>query len=182
MRRLKNFILGILIVAVVGMLVFMLVKVPQVPQVDTYQQQLLTFAWFLPVLFTLAGLLILLGIILIFSLFAPTHRKPGLYKIYSDGHIYISRKSIDKVALDTMAQYDQLMQPNVVTKCYSKKKKSYIDLKADFFLPDQSHAQTITENVRTDIKKNVEYFAEVPIRKLEVNVKDQKSPSSPRVL
>ncbi|OFV04272.1 MULTISPECIES: alkaline shock response membrane anchor protein AmaP [Staphylococcus] len=182
MRRLKNFILGLIIVVVVGMLVFMLAKVPQIPQVETYQQQLLTFAWFLPVLFTLAGLLIVLGIILVFSLFAPTHRKPGLYKFYKDGHIYISRKSIEKVVYDTMANYEQLMQPNVVTKCYSKKKKSYIDVKAYFFLPDDTHARTLTENVRTDIKKNVEYFTEIPVRKLEVNVKDQKSPSSPRVL
>ncbi|AMY06560.1 MULTISPECIES: alkaline shock response membrane anchor protein AmaP [Staphylococcus] len=182
MRRLKNFILGLLIVVVVGMLVFMVVKVPQVPQIATYRQQLLTFAWFLPVLFVLSGLLILLGLILVFSLFAPTHRKPGLYKIYKDGHIYISRKSIDKVVYDTLAQYEQLMQPNVVTKCYSKKKKSYIDIKADFFLPDDTHAKTLTESVRKDIKQKVEYFSEVPIRKLEVNVKDQKSPSSPRVL
>ncbi|MDT4010747.1 alkaline shock response membrane anchor protein AmaP, partial [Staphylococcus simulans] len=41
MRRLKNFILGLIIVVVVGMLVFMLAKVPQIPQVETYQQQLL---------------------------------------------------------------------------------------------------------------------------------------------
>ncbi|MDT4069195.1 alkaline shock response membrane anchor protein AmaP, partial [Staphylococcus aureus] len=41
--------------------------------------------------------------------------------------------------------------------------------------------QSLTEAIRSDIKKNVEYFTEMPVRKLEVNVRDQKT-SGPRVL
>ena len=69
----------------------------------------------------LAGLLILIGLILVLSIFKPTYRKPGLYKTFDDGHIYVSRKAVEKSAYDTLTKYDQVRQPNVVSKLYSKK-------------------------------------------------------------
>ncbi|MGO4091920.1 alkaline shock response membrane anchor protein AmaP, partial [Staphylococcus aureus] len=103
------------------------------------------------------------------------------YKDFDDGHVYVSRKAVEKTAFDTVAKYDQVRQPNVVAKLYNKKNKSYIDIKTDFFVPNNVQVQSLTEAIRSDIKKNVEYFTEMPVRKLEVNVRDQKT-SGPRVL
>ncbi|EHJ07623.1 alkaline shock response membrane anchor protein AmaP [Staphylococcus simiae] len=178
MKRLKNFILGLLIVVIVGFLLFMYI---QDSRITEYQDYFLQFNWFQPLLITLAALLILIGLILVFSIFKPTHRKPGLYKEYDDGHIYVSRKAVEKSAYDTITKYDQVRQPNVVAKLYNKKDKSYIDIKADFFVPNDVQVQSLTETIREDVKNNVEHFTELPVRKLEVNVRDQKT-SGPRVL
>lgn len=177
-KRLKNFILGLLIVVIVGVLLFMYIKDSRITQ---YQDYLTQFNWFQPTLITLAALLILIGLILVFSLFKPTYRKPGLYKDFNDGHIYVSRKAIEKSAYDTLVQYDQIRQPNVIAKLYNKKKKSHIALKADFFVPADVQVKSLTEEIRNDIKQNVEHFTELPVSKLEVNVRDQKT-SGKRVL
>ena len=76
-KRLKNFILGLLIVAIVGFLLFMYIDDSRI---QSYQDYFLQFNWFQPLLIGLAGLLILIGLILVLSIFKPTHRKPGLYK------------------------------------------------------------------------------------------------------
>lgn len=49
-------------------------------RIQSYQDYFLQFNWFQPLLIGLAGLLILIGLILVLSIFKPTHRKPGLYK------------------------------------------------------------------------------------------------------
>lgn len=117
-KRLKNFILGLLIVAIVGFLLFMYIDDSRI---QSYQDYFLQFNWFQPLLIGLAGLLILIGLILVLSIFKPTHRKPGLYKNFDDGHIYVSRKAVEKTIYDTIAKYDQVRQPNVVSKLYNKK-------------------------------------------------------------
>ncbi|MCJ1655845.1 alkaline shock response membrane anchor protein AmaP [Staphylococcus sp. NRL 16/872] len=172
MKRLKNFILGLLIVAIVGFLLFMYIKDSRISQ---YQHYFLQFNWFQPLLIGLAALLILIGLILVLSIFKPTYRKPGLYKDYNDGHIYVSRKAVEKTAYDTLAKYEDVRQPNVVSKLYNKKNNSYIDIKADFFVPNNVQVKSLTESIRADIKDKVEYFTEMPVRKLEINVRDQKS-------
>ena len=91
-KRLKNFILGLLIVAIVGFLLFMYIDDSRIQSYQDYLQ----FNWFQPLLIGLAGLLILIGLILVLSIFKPTHRKPGLYKNFDDGHIYVSRKAVEK--------------------------------------------------------------------------------------
>lgn len=95
MKRLKNFILGLLIVVIVGFLLFMYIKDSRITQ---YQDYFTQFNWFEPTLIGLAALLIIIGLILVFSLFKPTYRKPGLYKDFEDGHIYVSRKAVAKSA------------------------------------------------------------------------------------
>ena len=72
MKRLKNFILGLLIVVIVGFLLFMYI---QDGRITEYQDYFLQFEWFQPLLISLAALLILIGLILVFSIFKPTHRK-----------------------------------------------------------------------------------------------------------
>lgn len=62
----------------------------------------------------------------------------------------------------------------MITKLYNKKDKSYIDVKTDFLVPNDVQATSLVEGIRSDIKQNIEYFAEIPVRKLEVNVRDQK--------
>ncbi|MGO3048421.1 alkaline shock response membrane anchor protein AmaP [Staphylococcus casei] len=178
MKRLKNFILGLLIVVIVGFLLFMFIKDSRISK---YQDYLLQFNWFIPTLIALSALLILIGLILVFSLFKPTYRKPGLYKDFEDGHIYVSRKAVEKSAYDTIVQYDEVRQPNVIAKLYNKKKKSHIVLKADFFVPGDVQVKSLTEEIRNEVKQNVEHFTELPVSKLEINVRDQKS-SGKRVL
>ncbi len=62
-------------------------------------------------------------------------------------------------------------QPNVIRSCSDKKNKSYIDIKTSF-VPNNVQVQSLTEAIRSDIKKNVEYLAEMQLRKLEVNVRE----------
>ena len=164
-HRFKNFILGLLIVAIVGFLLFMYIDDSRIKR---YQDYFLQFNWFQPLLIGLSALLVLIGIILVFSIFKPTYRKPGLYKDYNDGHIYVSRKAVEKSAYDTLTKYDEIRQPNVVTKLYNKKNNSYIDIKADFLVPNDVQVKSLTESIRSDIKHNVEHFTEMPVRKLEI--------------
>ena len=138
----------------------------------------ISYNWFQPLLIGLSALLVLIGIILVFSIFKPTYRKPGLYKDYNDGHIYVSRKAVEKSAYDTLTKYDEIRQPNVVTKLYNKKNNSYIDIKADFLVPNDVQVKSLTESIRSDIKHNVEHFTEMPVRKLEINVRDQNLPDN----
>ncbi|MBY7665095.1 alkaline shock response membrane anchor protein AmaP [Staphylococcus agnetis] len=181
MKRLKNFILGLLIVVIVGFLLFMYIDHQSIKQYQNYFYQ---FIWFQPLLIGLAGLLILIGLILFFSAFKPTYRKPGLYKDYSDGHIYISRKSFENTVYDTLKQYDDIRQPNVISKLYNKKNHSYIDIKVDYLVPTSTtNVQTLNEKIRNDIKERVEHFAEIPVRTLEINIRDQrKNSNEPRVV
>lgn len=179
-RRLKNFCMGLLMVVIVGFLLFMYLDYQPIKQYQNYFYQ---YNWFEPLLIGLSAFLILLGLILFFSAFKPTHRKPGLYKDYHDGHIYISRKSLENTALDTLKKYDDIRQPNVVAKLYNKKNNNFVDIKADFLVPTTSvNIQTLTEQVRADVKENVERFSEMPVRKLEINVRDQRQSGDPRVV
>ncbi|PTG98847.1 alkaline shock response membrane anchor protein AmaP, partial [Staphylococcus chromogenes] len=99
-------------------------------------------------------------------------------------HIYVSRKSIENTVYDTLKQYDDIRQPNVISKLYNKKNNSYIDIKADYLVPTSTtNVQTLNEKIRNDIKESVEHFAEIPVRKLEINVRDQrKNSNEPRVV
>lgn len=167
-------------VVVVGFLLFMYIDYRPITQYQNYFYQ---YNWFEPLLIGLSAFLILLGFILFFSAFKPMHRKPGLYKDYQDGHIYISRKSLENTALDTLKKYDDIRQPNVVAKLYNKKNNNFVDIKADFLVPTTAvNIQTLTEQVRADIKENVERFSEMPVRKLEINVRDQRQSGDPRVV
>ncbi|ARJ50336.1 alkaline shock response membrane anchor protein AmaP [Staphylococcus lutrae] len=180
MTRLKNFILGLLIVVIVGFLLFMYVDYQPIKQYQNYFYQ---FNWFDPLLIGLAALLILIGLILFFRAFKPTYRKPGLYKDYSDGHIYISRKSIENTVYDTLRQYENVRQPNVVSKLYNKKNDSFIDISTDFFVPSEStHIQSLVEEIRADIKESVERFSELHVKSVKVNVRDQRKDNGPRVI
>ena len=116
-KRLKNFILGLLIVAIVGFLLFMYIDDSRI---QSYQDYFLQFNWFQPLLIGLAGLLILIGLILVLSIFKPTHRKPGLYKTLMMD-IFTYHVKLLKTIYDTIAKYDQVRQPNVVSKLYNKR-------------------------------------------------------------
>ena len=54
-------------------------------------------------------------------------------------------------------------------------------MKADFFVPGDVQVKTLTEQIRNDVKQNVEHFTELPVSKLEVNVRDKKT-SGKRVI
>ena len=73
-HRFKNFILGLLIVAIVGFLLFMYIDDSRIKR---YQDYFLQFNWFQPLLIGLS-LLVLIGIILVFSIFKPTYKTRSL--------------------------------------------------------------------------------------------------------
>lgn len=178
-RRLKNFFLGLFIIVVVGTLLFMYLDISQI---TSYQQELLKYNWFQPTLIACAGVLIFFGLLMFFAAFKPTHKKPGLHRDYEDGHIYITRNSIEKCVYRTIQKYDEVRQPNVIAKLYNKKNNSYATIKADFFVvPETNGIQSLTENMKNDIKQNVEHFSEIPVKNIEINVRDQKT-SDTRVL
>ena len=77
-HRFKNFILGLLIVAIVGFLLFMYIDDSRIKR---YQDYFLQFNWFQPLLIGLSALLVLIGIILVFSIFKPTYRNQVFIKI-----------------------------------------------------------------------------------------------------
>ncbi|WP_026023748.1 alkaline shock response membrane anchor protein AmaP [Mammaliicoccus lentus] len=179
MRRLKNFFLGLFIIVVVGTLLFMYLDISQI---TSYQQELLKYNWFQPTLIVCAGVLIFFGLLMFFAAFKPTHKKPGLHRDYEDGHIYITRNSIEKCVYRTIQKYDEVRQPNVIAKLYNKKNNSYATIKADFFVVSETNGiQSLTENMKNDIKQNVEHFSEIPVKNIEINVRDQKT-SDTRVL
>lgn len=179
MRRIKNFFLGLFIIVVVGTLLFMYLDYSEL---STYQQELLNYNWFEPTLIACAGVLIFFGILMFFATFKPTHKKPGLHRDYEDGHIYITRNSIEKCVYRTIQKYDEVRQPNVIAKLYNKKKESYATIKVDFFVvSDTNGVQTLTDRIKSDIKQNVEHFSEIPVKNIEINVRDQKT-SGTRVL
>lgn len=179
MRRLKNFFLGLFIIVVVGTLLFMYLDISQI---TSYQQELLKYNWFQPTLIACAGVLIFFGLLMFFAAFKPTHKKPGLHRDYEDGHIYITRNSIEKCVYRTIQKYDEVRQPNVIAKLYNKKNNSYATIKADFFVVSETNGiQSLTENMKNDIKQNVEHFSEIPVKNIEINVRDQKT-SDIRVL
>src|SRR5699024_2174856 len=124
--------LGLLIVVIVGFLLFMYIKDSRISEYQNYFNQ---FNWFEPTLTGLAALLIIIGLILVFSLFKPTYRKPGLYKDYEDGHIYVSRKAVHQSADDMLVHYDEIRHRNVIAELEAKKQKSHIALKADADVP-----------------------------------------------
>lgn len=178
-RRLKNFFLGLFIIVVVGTLLFMYLDISQI---SSYQQELLKYNWFQPTLIACAGGLIFFGLLMFFATFKPTHKKPGLHRDYEDGHIYITRNSIEKCIYRTIQKYDEVRQPNVIAKLYNKKNNSYATIKADFFVVSETNGvQSLTENMKNDIKENVEHFSEIPVKNIEINVRDQKT-SDKRVL
>ena len=159
MRRLKNFFLGLFIIVVVGTLLFMYLDISQI---TSYQQELLKYNWFQPTLIACAGVLIFFGLLMLFAAFKPTHKKPGLHRDYEDGHIYITRNSIEKCVYRTIQKYDEVRQPNVIAKLYNKKNNSYATIKADFFVVSETNSiQSLTENMKNDIKQNVEHFSEI---------------------
>ena len=176
-KRLKNFILGLLIVAIVGFLLFMYIDDSRI---QSYQDYFLQFNWFQPLLIGLAGLLILIGLILVLSILNLRIANLDFIKTLMMD-IFTYHVKLLKTIYDTIAKYDQVRQPNVVSKLYNKKNKSFIDIKTDFFVPNHVQVKSLTESIRADIKSNVEHFTEIPVRKLEVNVRDQKT-SGPRVL
>ena len=49
-----------------------------------------------------------------------------------------------------------------MAKLYNKKKNSHISIKADFFVPGDVQVKSLTEQIRNDIKQNVEHFTECP--------------------
>ena len=64
--------------------------------IQSYQDYFLQFNWFQPLLIGLAGLLILIGLILVLSILNLRIANLDFIKTFDDGHIYVSRKAVEK--------------------------------------------------------------------------------------
>ena len=91
-----------------------------ISQIKSYQQELLKYNWFEPTLIACAGVLIFFGILMFFATFKPTHKKPGLHRDYEDGHIYITRNSVENVFIvlfkNTMKYVNQMLFLNCIIR------------------------------------------------------------------
>lgn len=172
MKRILNFILGLWIFVVVGVLLFLFIDSSTI---RTYQDDLLQYSWFNPTLYWVAGALLVFSLFIIFWSFRPSYKSRGLLLSYSDGDIFINKKSIEKTVLHTVQKYDGVRQSSVNTQLFQKKKSSYIDITVELFVIQTDNIQSYLQEIREDIKKTTENFAELPVREVTLNIKDQKS-------
>ncbi|GEK32869.1 alkaline shock response membrane anchor protein AmaP [Kurthia sibirica] len=171
MKRILALSFGLLIVVVVGVLLYFNMEIPRK---WNYKNELLQYSWFEPTLYTLSTLLFVIACALIIFACKPSNKKRGLYLKYGDGTIYINKKSIEKNVLHTIAKYDGIRQPSATVILYQKKKASFIDIHVDLFIAEATTIQRLLTTMRTDIKKTTEHFSELPVRKVTINVLDQK--------
>lgn len=172
MKRFISLLFGLLIVVVTGTLIFLVLDQPEIAR---YQQQLLTFNWFWPTLWTLIGMLLVVALGLIIFALKPSHKKRGLYLRYPDGEIYLNKKSIEKNVQLTLAKYDDIRQPSIDVTLYQTKKASYMDVAVSLLVAQTSNVQTLLETIREDVKASAEHFSELPVREVKLNVLDQKA-------
>lgn len=172
MKRLLNFILGLWIFVVVGVLLFLFIDNKSL---SSYQEKLLQYSWFTPTVYWVAGLLLLLALLFIIWSFIPSHKARGLLLNYPDGEVHISKKSIEKTVLHTVQKYEGVRQPSADVKLFKKKNASYIDVSVDLFITKTDNIQTYLSTIRDDIKERTEHFSELAVREVKLNLLDQKS-------
>lgn len=172
MKRFLSFLLGLFLLVLIGTFLFLYVDYSSF---TAYQQQLQSYSWFEPTLYSMVAAGLLLALILIVYSFTPSHKKRGLYLSYNDGEIYMNKRSIEKVVLRTLDKYEAVRQPSVSIKMYQKKQKSYMDIATEFFVGPTGNVQSLLERIKEDIKEQTEHFSEVPVREVKVNVVDQKA-------
>lgn len=172
MKRIWYFLIGLWILVTVGVLLFIVIDYE--PFV-TYQEQLVNYSWFWPTLYWTAGLLMFAGLVHLLLAFRPSYKSHKLVMDFPDGELQINKKSIEKNVLHTVRQYDAIRQPSIDVKLFQKKQSSYMDVNVDVFVTQVENVQSYLTQLRDDIKRNAEYFAELPVREVNLNVLDQKT-------
>ena len=172
MKRVVQFVLGLWILVVVGVLLFVYIEHEAI---TAYQRDLESFSWFLPTLYWTAGLLMAVGLFLLIFAFRPSYKSRGLFFSYDDGELFINKKSIEKNVLHTIRKYDNLRQPSINVNLYQKRQSSYMDVFVDVFVTETTNVQSYVESLRQDIKESAERFAELPVREVKIHVLDQKT-------
>ncbi|MER2192746.1 MAG: alkaline shock response membrane anchor protein AmaP [Solibacillus sp.] len=171
MKRILSFLFGLWILLVVGVLLFVFLDIDSL---QSDQQELQQYRWFLPTVYWSAGLLMFVALVMMLFAFRPSYKSKGLLLSYQDGELYIDKKSIEKTVLHTIRKYDHVLQPSVNVQLFQKKQSSYIDVNVDLFVIQTANIQTYLQTIREDIKANAESFAELPVREVSLNLLDQK--------
>jgi uncharacterized alkaline shock family protein YloU len=171
-KRLWSLILGLLILVTVGTLLFLIIDYKDFTK---YQEDLWNTSWFEPTIYSVAGVLLFIGLLYIIYALRPSYKSNKLVLNYADGEVSINKKSIEKNVLHTVKQYDAIRQPSIDVKLYQKKQSSYVDIKVDLFVTEVENIQSYLEQLRQHIKQNTEHFAELPVRDVTLNVLDQKT-------
>lgn len=172
MKRILNFIFGLWIFLTVGVLFIHFLNLgPTQPYLEQAQE----YKWFFPVLYWLAGLLLGIAFLIMIWSFRPSHKSRGLLLSYSDGEIFINKKSIEKTILHTVRKYDGLFQPDIKVNLFQKKKKSFIDVNVDVLASQTDQLPSTLNSLKEEIKSVTENFAELPVREVKINLLDQKS-------
>lgn len=172
MIRIWRFLFGLWILITVGVLLFLIIDYKQF---SPYKEQLVAYQWFYPALYWTAGLLMFVGLIIFLLAFKRSYKSKLLVTSYPDGELTINKKSIEKNILHTLRTYDNVRQPTVDVKLFQKKQSSFVDVNVDLFVTQTSNVQSYLEQLREDIKANVERFAELPVREVKVSLLDQKT-------
>ena len=172
MKRLLSFLFGLFLLALIGVYTFLYINHSSIKD---YQEKLQNQSWFDQTLLicSIVGLVIAIGF-LVYA-FKPSHKKNGLFLKYSDGEIFMNKKSIEKVVLHTIDRYDAIRQPSVKAYLFQKKNLSYIDVSVDMLVAQTENVQTLLEKLREDIKFETERFSELPVHDVKLNVIDQKT-------
>lgn len=172
MKKIANFILGLWIFVVVGVLLFLFIDNISL---KGYQDNLQQYSWFTPALYWTAGLLMAFALFYMIWAFRPSYKSRGLLLSFSDGDVHINKKSIEKTVLHTVQKYDGVRQPSVDIKLFQKKQTSYIDIAVDLFVVQTDNIQSYLQKIREDVKSSTERFSELPVREVSLNLLDQKS-------
>jgi hypothetical protein len=171
-KRLWYFLLGLAVLVIVGTLLFIVIDYEPFKE---YQQQLTNYSWFWPALYWSAGVLMFIGLVHLILAFRPSYKSHKLVMEFPDGELQINKKSIEKNVLHTVRQYDAIRQPSIDVKLFQKKQSSFMDVSVDVFVTQVDNAQSYLTQLREDIKRNAERFAELPVREVKLNVLDQKT-------
>lgn len=171
MKRLLSFLYGLVLFIATALLLFLIIDQSSWAM---YQEQLRAYDWFMPAVYSVVGVLIVIAIIMVIFALSPSHKKRNVALKYCQGNLMLNKKSIEKNVRYTVAKYEDIREPNVSVQMYDKKKTSYIDIVVDVFIAQTTNVQTLIKTMRGDVKETTEHFSQLPVRDVKINVLDQK--------
>lgn len=171
MKRLFSFLFAFVLLVTIAILMFLYVDIPSWA---LYQQELRSYSWFYPTLYSLVGIVLVIALIMIIFGLLPSHKKRSLTLKYGDGDVSLNKRAIEKNIQHTVEKYPEVRHPSIAVHLYQKQKAAYIDIVLDVFIAQTETIQTLVKTVRQDVKNATEHFSELPVRDVKVNVLDQK--------
>lgn len=136
MKRLLSFIFALVLLVTTAVLLFLYVDVPSWA---LYQQELRSYNWFQPTLYSLVAIVLIVAIIMLIFGLSPSHKKRNLTLEYGDGDMSFNKRAIEKNIQHTVEKYQDVRQPSIAVNLYQKKKPLILILYWTFL----SHKQIV---------------------------------------